>query len=265
MANKKKGKDAVEGEGFLSKLGTFLLVIMIIIVWLAIFALMIKLDIGGLGSRLRPLLKDVPYVRLILPGVSDDVLIRENNYPYADITEAVARIDELEKKESELEQTNQSYARKIAELQLEVDRLRVFEEDQAAFAERVKRFDYNVVYNDKAPEKEEYYKYYNEINPETAAEIYRQVVEQLQYDDSIKQKAAYLKTMKPGNAAKVVEEMTADLEYTCKVLQCMKTDEVAAILDKTDTLFAARIFQKMHDMDEEWYDKIQNNLLKYQQ
>ena len=87
-------------------------------------------------------------------------------------------------------------------------------------------------------------------------------MEQLQYDDAIKQKADLLKNMKPGNAAKVLEEMTADLEYTCKILLCMKTAEATEIMNKMDQLFVARLLQTMHDMDEAWYKKIQAGLNK---
>jgi len=264
MAKKKNQERPENGESIGSKIGTGILVILIIIVWLAIFALLVKMDVGQMGSRLRPLIKDVPVLNMILPPVSDDVLISENNYPYTDISEAVAVIKQLESQVAGLESENSDYAKKIVDMQTEIDRLKVFEEDQAAFLKRVKKFDVNVVYNSQAPEIIEYRKYYEEINPETAAEIYRQVVEQLEYDDSIKEKAALLKNMKPGQAAAVLQEMTADLEYSCKLLLCMKVDEATAILNKMDTLFAARILQKMHDMDDEWYQKIQNNLLQNQ-
>ena len=264
MAKNKNNNLNPEEESVGSKIGTGLMIILIIIIWLAIFALLVKLDAGGMGTALRPLIKDVPVLNLILPDVSDDVLIDENNYPYKNIAEAVEVIKKLEGQVDALESENGQYARKILELQAEVDRLKVFEEEYEAFEERVKRFDVNVVYNSKAPEIEEYKKFYEEINPETAAEIYRQVIEQLAYDDSIKQKAALLKTMKPGNAASALEEMTADLEYTCKLLLCLKTDEAAAIMDKMDTLFVARVLQTMHDMDEEWYKRIQANLLQNQ-
>ncbi|MCR5431926.1 MAG: hypothetical protein K6E95_05160 [Lachnospiraceae bacterium] len=262
----KKDKDITitsEGGGIGSKIGTALIIILIVIIWLAIFALLVKMDIGGMGTKLRPLIKDVPVLNLILPEVSDEVLINEENYPYENIKEAVEVIKNLEKENTDLSGKNAEYAQKILDLQAEVERLKAFEEDQLAFEERVKRFDANVVYNSKAPELEEYKKFYEEINPETAEEIYRQVVEQLQYDESIKQKATLLKTMKPGNAAKVLEEMTADIEYTCKILLCMKPDEATAIMDKMDSLFVARIVQTMHDMDDEWYQKIAKNLENY--
>lgn len=262
MAKDKKDNEQVKsGDSVASKIGTAIIVVLIVVVWLAIFALLIKMDIGGIGTKLRPLIKDVPVLSLILPDVSDDVLIAEENYPYNNISEAVEVIKNLEKENETLEDRNTEYAKKILDLQTEVERLKVFEEDQIAFEERVKRFDVNVVYNSQAPDIEEYKKYYDEINPETAAEIYRQVIEQLQYDKSIQEKADLLKTMKPGNAAAVLEEMTADIEYTCKILLCMKTDEATAIMDKMDSLFVARILQTMHDMDDEWYQRIQSNLL----
>lgn len=264
MAKKRKDNSNPNEESLGSKIGTAFITLLIIIVWLAIFALLIKMDVGGMGTALRPLIKDVPILNLILPDVPDEVLIEERNYPYKNIGEAVEVIKDLEKKVEDLESENGNYARRILELQNEVARLKVFEEEQEAFEERVRRFDINVVYNSQAPDISEYKKYYEEINPETAAEIYRQVVEQLEYDQAIKDKAALLKTMKPANAASLLEEMTADIEYTCKLLLCLKTDEAAAIMDKMDTLFAARVLQTMHDMDDEWAARIQANLLQNQ-
>lgn len=265
MAKKDKNPEVSSDEESVgSKIGTFVIIILIIAVWLAIFALLVKMDVGGMGTALRPLIKDIPVLNMILPPVDDDTLIEENNYPYANIGEAVEVIKQLELQVDSLQATNGDYAQRILDLQAEVERLKQYEEEQQAFEERVKRFDVNVVYNSQAPSIEEYRKYYEEINPETAAEIYRQVVEQLAYEDSIIEKANLLKNMKPANAAAMLEEMTADLEYTCKLLLCMKTDEATAILDKMDTLFAARLLQTMHDMDDEWYWKIQNNLLQNQ-
>ncbi|MCR5331684.1 MAG: hypothetical protein K6E62_10960 [Lachnospiraceae bacterium] len=267
MAKKDKNAEAEaenreKGEGFGAKLGTGLIVILIILVWLAIFALLIKMDVGGVGTALTPLIKDVPGLKMILPGYQgeDEYAHFFDEYPYKSIEEAVEYIKDLENEIDRLENTNGEYAKKILELRAEIDRLKVFEDEYEAFEERVKRFDVNVVYNDRAPDIEEYKKFYEEINPETAEEIYRQVVEQLQYDDAIKQKADLLKNMKPGNAAKVLEEMTADLEYTCKILLCMKTAEATEIMNKMDQLFVARLLQTMHDMDEAWYKKIQAGL-----
>ncbi len=266
MAKKDKKNDeekVKDGESVGSKIGTALIVVLIVLVWLAIFALLIKMDVGGVGTKLKPLLRNVPVLNKILPGYEDEQLEdMYTNLPYKSIEEAAEYIKDLEREIDRLEDTNGIYAKKILELQAEVDRLKVFEDEYEAFEERVRRFDVNVVYNSQAPSIEEYKKFYEEINPETAEEIYRQVVEQLQYDSAIKQKADLIRNMKPGNAAKVLEEMTADLEYTCKILLAMKVDEATAIMNKMDELFVARLLQTMHDMDEAWYKRIQSNLLQ---
>ena len=189
------------------------------------------------------------------------MIIEEKNYPYKNIDEAVEVIKKLEDQIDTLNETDEANRKKILELQNEVARLKGFEAAQEAFEERVKRFDVNVVYNSQAPSIEEYKKYYEEINPETAEEIYRQVLEQLAYDDMIKEKANLIKNMKPAQAASALEEMTADLEYTCKILLSMKPTEATPIMDKMDPLFVARILQTMHDMDEEYYAKVSKNFL----
>ena len=52
-----------ENEGSGSKVVTALIAIVIVLIWLAVFAFLIKLDIGGIGSNvLYPVLKDVPVV-----------------------------------------------------------------------------------------------------------------------------------------------------------------------------------------------------------
>ena len=261
MAKKDKTGENMEekGEGIGSKIGTIVLIIVIVVVWLAIFALLIKMDVGGMGTKLRPLIKDVPVLNLILPEVDDETLISEKNYPYKNIDEAVEVIKRLETELDEMKNNADASAKRIIELQNEVARLKKFEDDQAAFEERVKRFDEQVVFNSNAPDIEEYKKFYEEINPENAEEIYRQVIEQLAYDNMIKEKADLIKNMKPAQAASALEEMTADLEYTCKILLSMKPTEATPILDKMDPLFVARLLQTMHDMDEAYYKKISKN------
>lgn len=259
----KKNKDTANEKGknkIVGKLLTIVVISLILLVWLAIFAFIIKLDIGGLGTTLRPALKGVPVLNMILPEVSDEQLAWEENYPYDNMTDAINTIKALELQVDTLTTENDENKTLIAELQAEVERLRVFEDNQLAFEERVKAFEKNVVFNSKAPELEEYKAYYEEINPANAEEIYRLVIESLQYDEDIQEKATILKTMKPSQAADVLSEMTADIEWAAKVLLCMKPDESAAILNKMDTLYAAKLFKKMADMDEERYNSIMSSM-----
>lgn len=250
MAKKEKSAEKEKKEG--NKVLTILIALLIAIIWFAIFGMLIKLDIGGFGSGvLRPILKDVPLINKILPDVSDGQLAEENDYEYNSLPEAVAKIKELEQQIADMEQNTTDNNANTADLQAEIDRLKVFEENQKAFEERQKEFDKNVVFADAAPDIEEYKKYYEQINPANAEEIYRQVVEQLQYSDAIQEKANIYKSMEPQAAAQILQTMTADVESVAQILLAMKPKESAAILAEMDNVVAAKITKKMLDLDAE--------------
>lgn len=254
MAKKNKAGDMNNNqevnEG--NKILTVLIALLIVIIWLAIFAILIKLDVGGFGSGvLRPILKDVPIINRVLPEVSDVQIAKENNFEYNSLPEAVAKIEELELIIEEMTQNSIDSSAKISELQAEIERLKVFEENQLAFEERVREFDKNVVFAEAAPDIEEYKKYYEQINPTNAEIVYRQVIEQLKYSDAIVEKANIYKNMDPEAAAEILGTMTADVESVAKILLSMKPKESAEILAEMDSVVAAKITKKMLDMDAE--------------
>lgn len=247
---KRNMDEGIEKEG--NKVLTVLIAIMIAVIWFVIFGLLIKFDVGGFGSGvLRPILKDVPVINKILPNVPEEQLAIENDYEYRSLAEAVARIKELEATIEEMEAGQTEKNSREAELQAEIDRLKVFEEQQEEFEQRQLEFDKKVVFADQAPDISEYKAYYEQINPANAEIIYRQVVEQLEYSDAIKEKADIYRKMDPEAAADILETMTADVEYVAKILLAMRPSESAAILAEMDNVFAAKITKKMLDMDEE--------------
>lgn len=91
MARKKKKDKNVEvaqEESGGSKLLTILIVIAIVLIWLGIFGVLIKMDVGNFGSEvLAPVIKDVPVINRILP---DDGSNNQAN-GYTNIDEANAR------------------------------------------------------------------------------------------------------------------------------------------------------------------------------
>lgn len=253
----KKNKKAANDSNFEEKksVGKQIIAIVIglviVLIWLGIFAVLIKLDVGGFGnSILRPLIKDVPIINQILPEVSTEQIAYENGYAYSTLEEAIARINELEAENKSLLENTTSDTTLVQELQAEVDRLKVFEENQLAFEERVAEFDKNVVFADAAPDIEEYKAYYESINPTTAEEIYRQVIEQTQFSESVQEKADIYKKMKPKNAAAILEGMSGDIDLVSQMLLSMKPAESALILANMDATVAAKITKKMFDLDQ---------------
>jgi flagellar motility protein MotE (MotC chaperone) len=252
MAKKNKAAESGNKDKEGSKLLTILIALFIVIIWLAIFGALIKLDIGGFGTGvLRPILKDVPVVNLILPEVTDDQIADENDFEYSSLAEAIAKIKELEATIDQISQSNTDQGTQVSDLQAEIDRLKVFEENQLAFEERVNEFEKNVVFTDAAPAIDEYRKFYEEISPTNAEIIYRQVIEQLQYSDAIQKKADIYKSMDPEAAAAILETMTADIESVAQILLSMKPIESAEILAEMESVMAAKITKKMLDMDAE--------------
>ena len=248
MARKDKA-DRAEKEG--SKVLTVLIALLIAIIWFTIFGLLIKFDVGGFGSGvLRPIIKDVPLINRILPDISEEQLANEKDYAYSSLAEAVAKIKELESSIEEMETKDTEDNQEKTDLLSELERLRKFEEKQAEFEIKEKEFDKQVVFAEAAPDIEEYKRFYEDINPTNAEEIYRQVVEQLQYSGAILEKANIYKSMEPDAAAQILETMTADVESVAKILLAMKPKESAAILAEMDHVLAAKITKKMLDMDE---------------
>ena len=244
---KKNEKELSNDESTGSKIVTALIVIIIVVIWLAIFGVLIKLDVGNFGSEvLYPVLKDVPVVSWILPEpVTNE---KGESGEYDNLAEANARIRELESKLASDDNANSANSSEIEELRAENARLKKIEEGQKAFSERVKEFDKNVVYNDKAPDTEEYKAYYEELNPDNAEEIYREVCKEYEYSQEIKNQADMYGKMEPANAAAVLSEMTNDLELVAKIMGSMQSAKRAAIMNNMTPTVAAQITTKMTAM-----------------
>lgn len=247
MARKKdKEKDQqneiAQEESAGSKLLTILIVFVIVVIWLALFCVLIKFDVGHFGSEvLYPVLKDVPVVNKVLPSVEGE----QKPEGYTDIDAANARIKELEKQLADSQNSGTASAEEVKDLKTENERLKKYEEQQRAFEQRVKEFDEQVVYNDKAPELSEYQKYYESIDKDNAAELYKQVVQDVQQSMKITKQSTLYSKMEPAQAASVLETMSGDLDLVAAILDGMSESKSAAILANMAPETAAQITTKM--------------------
>ncbi|SFP45901.1 hypothetical protein SAMN04487928_102139 [Butyrivibrio proteoclasticus] len=237
-------------------LATLVISFLIILIWLAIMALLIKLDVGHFGSEiLAPLLKDIPYVNLILPEGSVQTASPEAVVDYSNagssaagvenIDEAMAYIKRLEQAlQSEMEQ-NSSYASSIEKLQAEVTRLEPFEQQQKKFYEERASFYESVVYGDYAPDASAYASYYAMIDPDTAAQIYEKVIKGEVDDAAIKAFATTYSGMKPKQAGAIFDEMVAEnqIELVAKILAQMSVENRGDILAVMKEENAAKLTQ----------------------
>lgn len=231
--------DDDEGGGF----GTLIATIMIVMVWLAVIVVIIKLDVGGFGSKvLTPILQDVPVLNRILPG--NHVLETNDPESYGGYTSLVDAVDYIKQLELELERAQTSISEKddeIEELKANVVRLQEFEQKQLEFQRIKNEFMEEVVYAENGPGPEEYRKYYEAMDPSTAEFLYRQVITQQAETQEIQNWASAYSQMKPKQAASIFEKMTDDLEVVARILRIMDVESRGSILGVMDPDVAARL------------------------
>lgn len=242
--NRKKDeqKEIAQEESAGSKLLTFLIVFVIVVIWLALFGVLIKMDVGKFGSEvLYPVLKDVPVVNKVLPSVEGE----QQPEGYTNIDEANEKIRALEQELASLKNTSTASADEVQELKAENERLKKFEEQKLAFDQRVKEFDEQVVYSDKSPEISEFQKFYEGIDKDNAAELYKQVVQDVQVSEKVKKQATVYSKMEPAQAAGVLETMSGNLDLVVSILDNMSESKSADILANMAPETAAQITTKM--------------------
>lgn len=221
-------------------LGSFLLILLIILVWLLLMAIMIKFNILGLGDTLTPALKDIPYIKNLLPGAQTVQMNNsgeDSSQVVADNSDYVASLEQELSRQLAL---NASYAATIDKLNAEVARLEPFEEEQAEFDQQRQQFYQDIVYNDNAPDASAYASYYAMIAPEEAAEIYEQIASDEISDEEVKVYAATFTAMKPKEAAAIFNNMS-NITLVARILQQMGSDDRAKIMGKLDTEVAEKV------------------------
>ena len=101
------------------------------------------------------------------------------------------------------------------------------------------------MFSDKAPDIEQYKAYYEEIDPDNAEYLYKQVVQQIETDKIMDEYVKAYTEMKPKQAAAIFNEMTDNLELVAKILGNMEPNARAKILGQMDKDTASKITKIM--------------------
>ena len=239
---KDKGQEE-EAEGGVGMI--IVAILLILVVWAAIFALLVKMDVGGIGSTiLYPRLKDVPVINKILPEVQEYAQ-EDAAYDYKTVDEAVVRIKELEGQLAAAQEQTGSDSAHIADLEAQAAELATYKQNEQEFEALKEKFYKEVVFSDQAPDINAYKEYYESIEPENAAAIYRQVVGQVQTDQELESYVSAYSQMKPAQAAAIFNTMTEDLRLVAKILSRMDAKQRGDILGAMDTATAALVTELM--------------------
>lgn len=224
----------------------FLVTAFIVAVWVAILCVLVKLDVGGVGTNvLKPLLKDVPVLNKILPNEQRKDEEEDVYGGYDDLGDAVAQIRQLEQELQMAQEQNLAYANEISGLKEENSRLQNFEDGQLEFERLKNEFYEEVVYAENGPGVEEYQKYYEAMDPATAEYLYQQTIQETSANKEIEDYVATYSSMKAKEAAAIFDTMTSDLDLVAKILEAMSADDRAKILEQMNEENAARLTKMM--------------------
>ncbi len=243
---------------------TLVVTLFIIIIWIIIMILLIKLDVGGFGSNiLAPIIGDVPGINRILPEGSYTVEtqqqpVTEGSTEPAYDEELVNSLDEaniyIKRLEDELRkemEENADLQEQVEKLQTEVTRLEPFEEEQAQFEQEKEDFYKNVVYADNAPDPTTYQQYYEMIEPDVAAQIYAQILQDQADDAELDDYVKAYSSMKAKEAASIFDEMVKNdtngdsVRLVSKILAKMSAENRGAILDKMTEEYSSKVTEYM--------------------
>lgn len=237
----------LDDDGEAGSVSVFLVTLVIVVIWLAILALLIKLDVGGFGSGvLAPVLKNVPVINRILPG--DNVMETDNEEAYGGYSSLKEAVDYIKLLEQQLEQSQSSglsQTEEVAALKAEILRLKEFEDQQVEFQRIKNEFYEEVIYAENGPGIEEYIKYYEAMDPAMAEELYKQVVAQQEESKEIQEYAQAYAEMKPKAAAGIIEAMPNDLKLAARILNQMSAEDRGKILEAMDPDVAAKLTKIM--------------------
>jgi flagellar motility protein MotE (MotC chaperone) len=235
--------DQIEG----SSVPVALVTIFIIVIWLGIIILLVKMDVGGIGSNvLKPILQDIPVVNKILPSENGMETTKDKSYGgYTSIKDAVEDLNKVQQQLEQAQNTNATYSEQIETLKAEVKRLQTFEDNQVEFQRIKEQFYEEVVYAENGPGAEEYREYYEEMDPSTAEALYKQVVQEEAVSSKMKDYVATFSGMDASDAAAILSAMTDDLDLAAEILSSMSSTQRAAIMAEMDANIAARLSKIM--------------------
>ncbi|NLX77378.1 MAG: hypothetical protein GXZ01_08460 [Clostridiaceae bacterium] len=257
---KEKSKKEIK-SGILDSLLTILVSILIVLVIFGgAFYYLLKNDIGGLGEYFRPSIERIPVLKLALPPLPET----EDPYDPKHLTqkELLTKYNELRAINRELTEQLEDANKRIADLEAEKSRwssmaregqviLEKNEETLKQVIEKMeqldndrKEFDRLVAMGDEGA----FARYYEKVDPENAKELYSEIVQKEAVKENYKDLAKSYTEMEPANAAAILTELgREDMELVVNLIEAMKNNEKAEIIENMDPRFAAELMKSIAD------------------
>ena len=102
-----------------------------------------------------------------------------------------------------------------------------------------------VVFGDQALDIAEYRKFYEEINPDNAEVLYKEVVQQQEYDSKVDDYVKTYSSIKAKDAATIFDSMTDNLSLVKRILEKMSAQNRGDILAAMNQDTAAKLTEML--------------------
>jgi len=251
----KKDAKSVILDGLLTILVS---IIIVLIIFGGAFYYLLKNDIGGLGEYFRPGIERIPVLKHALPPLPET----EDPYDPKHLTqqELLEKYSELRSENRELKEQLESASRRIAELESEKQKWESMAEEARQILEKNEGTSRQILEqieqleNDKREldriiamgNPEAFARYFERINPENAQELYREVVEIQAAKENYKNLAVTYTEMEPANAAAILTELgKTDMDLVVNIIEAMKNDVKAEIIENMNPAFAAELMKSI--------------------
>lgn len=219
-------------------LGIFLVIFLL----LAVFILLLKLDVASLGTKIiGPNIQNIPGASLILPEmpVEETVSLENQTLSYENEEQIIEMLKVTENMLKEKELEAEKLIEQINALQAENDRLKVFEQYYLDYEAQKAEFD-SMIVSETDPTL--FAQWYEQMNPENAAKIYESLQMTVESTDELDQLVLMYNEMKAEQAAGILSEMsTTRISMVANIIKHLEVDKAAAILGAMETKLASRI------------------------
>jgi flagellar motility protein MotE (MotC chaperone) len=209
----------------------------------------------GVATKYEEQLKNIPVLNLALPKRDDPedeklltedqvrskytALLKKRNELNNTINNLTKENKELKKTIEELKKTNaqdESYKKESE------SKIKSYEDNKKSVDDLKASVDALIAKGDTAGFKQ----YFEKVNPQTAKDLYSQIVKQDTANENAKKFAATYEKMESATAAKLFESLSkTNMDLAVNILSNMKKESYMAVLAQMDSTLAATFTEKM--------------------
>lgn len=257
-----KGRRKKSGGGGIlgGILAVLLALLVVVVVFAGAFYYLVKTNFYGVGEQFRPLLQDHPILKLALPPatatadpndpslltqqeLTDKYLLflKENEALRQKLDAAEWKLSDAAAERAALEILKRDIETAKAE---QVAAVTALEQENQTKRDLEAELSNLIAQGDTASFKQ----YFEQVDPETAREIYAQIVRDESEQTRMQEAAKPYQQMDPGVSATVLTALWGtDRELTLDIMQTLKTQVAAEVLAGMTATTAAEITQSLDD------------------